>query len=120
MTSAFAEEPASPIDEAESGLTTETTEPPTIDTGTAGTTSGVTGADMDQEDETTGGGQSQGDAMFQTPASQSDAGPAYETQSPEREEALLPDEPLGADDSGRREDGEPQASTNDSPDGSDD
>jgi len=90
-------------------------EKPDVDTGTAGTTSGITGADMDQEDETTGGGQSQGDAMFQTPASQSDAGAAYETETPEREEALLPDEPLGADDSGRREDGEPQASTSDSP-----
>ncbi|WP_447556319.1 hypothetical protein [Vreelandella sp. EE22] len=93
-----------------------TPEKPNVDTGTAGTTSGITGADMDQENETTGGGQSRGDAMFQTPASQSDDGSAYETETPEREETLLPDEPLGADDSGRREDGESQASTSDSPD----
>ncbi|WP_246009115.1 hypothetical protein [Vreelandella nanhaiensis] len=110
-----AAEPAAPQDESSALAPHAMPDKPNIDTGTAGTTSGITGADMDQEDETTGGGQSRGDAMFQTPASQSDAGPVYETESPEHEEARLPDEPLGADDSGRQEDGEPQASTSDSP-----
>ncbi|MBP5981183.1 MAG: hypothetical protein KA748_13380 [Halomonas sp.] len=115
MITLHAAEPAAP--QNESGvLPNAMPEKPNIDTGTAGTTSGITGADMDQEDETTGGGQSRGDAMFQTPASQSDADPTYETETPEREETLFPDEPLGADDSGRREDGEPQASTSDSSD----
>ncbi|MGP9771188.1 MULTISPECIES: hypothetical protein [Halomonas] len=109
-----ASEPAAP--QSESGVLPNTMpEKPNIDTGTAGTTSGITGANMDQEDETTGGGQSRGDAMFQTPDSQPDAGSTYETETPEREEALLPDEPLGADDSGRQEDGESQGSTSDSP-----
>ncbi|MBZ5486811.1 hypothetical protein HW452_04645 [Halomonas aquamarina] len=115
MATLQAAEPA--VSQDETGALTSRTMPeaPNIDTGTAGTTSGVTGADMDQEDETTGGGQSRGDAMFQTPASSADDGAAYETETPEREEAQLPDEPLGADDSGRREDGEAQASTSDSP-----
>lgn len=108
-------EPASPIDETESGLSTKSTEPPNVDTGQPGRTSGITGSDMDVEEETTSGGQSRGDAIFQTPASQSEEGPAYETESPERDETRLPDEPLGAADSGRREDGEPQGSTNQSP-----
>lgn len=114
MITLHAAEPAAP--QNESGvLPNAMPEKPNIDTGTAGTTSGITGADMDQEDETTGGGQSRGDAMFQTQASEPDTGSAYETETPEREEALLPDEPLGAEDSGRQEDGEPQASTSDSP-----
>lgn len=115
MTTLQAAEPAVPQDETGVMAPPAIPEKPNVDTGTAGTTSGITGADMDQENENTGGGQSRGDAMFQTPASQSDAGSVYETESPEREEELLPDEPLGADDSGRREDGEPQASTSDSP-----
>lgn len=109
-----AAEPAAP--QNESGVLPDAMpEKPDIDTGTAGTTSGITGADMDQENEATGGSQSRGDAMFQTPASQSDAGSTYETETPEREETLLPDEPLGAEDSGRQEDGESQGSTSDSP-----
>lgn len=115
ITTLQAAEPAAPPDETNVLAPHAMSEKPNVDTGTAGTSSGITGADMDQEDETTGGGQSQGDAIFQTPASQSDAGAVYETETPEREEPLLPDEPLGADDSGRREDGEPQASTSDSP-----
>lgn len=132
------------------------TEPPNITTGGAGTTSGITGADMDEEDEGSGSGQTRGDELFQTPAAATDAGPAYETETPEQSgagagesttvdtsnstdqgnatnagnnegteseantadtdsaEQALPDEPLGASDSGRREDGVPQASSGDS------
>ena len=115
MSTLQAAEPATPQNESGVRVPHAMPEKPNIDTGTAGTTSGITGADMDQEDENTGGGQSQGDAIFQTPASQSDAGSVYETETPEHEEALLPDAPLGANDSGRQEDGEPQASTSDSP-----
>ncbi|MCE8026106.1 hypothetical protein [Billgrantia aerodenitrificans] len=118
---ALATEPATP-DESAAGMDpAEITEAPDVTTGRAGTTSGITGADMEEEDQGSGSGETQGDELFQTPAAASDAGPAYETQSPEREEdgegddEVMPDEPLGADDSGRQEDGEPQASGDQSP-----
>jgi hypothetical protein len=96
-----------------------TTEPPDIDTGQHGTSSGLTHSDMNEPDEGSGSGQSQGDDIFQTPAAASDAGPAYETQSPESDEQpderSLPDDPLGAEADGRQESGEPQSSNTDSP-----
>ncbi|MCE8018790.1 hypothetical protein HOP51_01480 [Halomonas sp. MCCC 1A11036] len=119
-TTALAADPATP-DESAAGMDpAEITEAPDITPGGAGTTSGITGSDMDEEDQGSGSGETQGDELFQTPPAASDAGPAYETQSPEREdegedEQALPDEPLGADDSGRREDGEPQSSTGRTP-----
>ncbi|MCE8004938.1 hypothetical protein [Billgrantia ethanolica] len=120
---ALATDPATP-DESAAGMDpAEITEAPDVTTGRAGTTSGITGADMEEEDQGSGSGETQGDELFQTPPAASDAGPAYETQSPEREEDgeeddnddVMPDEPLGADDTGRREDGEPQASGDQSP-----
>ncbi|MGQ4877801.1 hypothetical protein ACOJCM_04415 [Billgrantia sp. LNSP4103-1] len=98
----------------------ETTEPPNIDTGQHGTSSGLTRSDMNEPDEGSGSGQSQGDDIFQTPAAASDAGPAYETQSPERESPYLPDDPEHAEETGRQEgddegNGEPQSSNEDSP-----
>ncbi|WP_205738441.1 hypothetical protein [Billgrantia endophytica] len=114
---ASATEPAGRVDEAQTVPSSETGEhQEEISTGAAGTTSGITGSDMDQEDQTTGGGQSRGDELFQTEAAATDSGPAYETESPERESPELPDEPLGADLSGHQEDGETQASTEESPD----
>ena len=109
---------ATPAVPSESGVTTdpaEVIEPPSVTTGSAGTTSGITGADMNEEDEGSGSGQTRGDDLFQTPAAAPDAGPTYETETPEPasdadNEQTLPDEPLGASDSGRREDGESQAS----------
>ena len=144
----LAADPATP-DESAAGMDpAAATEPPNITTGGAGTTSGITGADMGEEDEGSGSGQTRGDDLFQTPAAASDAGPLYETETPEQAgaeagesttvgtsdstgegnttnagegadteadtesaEQTLPDEPLGATDSGRREDGEPQASS---------
>ncbi|WP_111414911.1 hypothetical protein [Billgrantia lactosivorans] len=95
----------------------ETIEPPDVDTGQYGTSSGITHSEMDQEEEGSGSGQTQGDDMHQTPAAGSDAGPIYEVEAPEREEQpeqeALPDEPLGAEDEGRRENGEPQSSNED-------
>lgn len=92
----------------------ETIEPPDVDTGQHGTSSGITHSDMNQAEEGSGSGQTQGDDMHQTPAAGSDAGPDYEVQTPEREaepeQQALPDDPLGAEDEGRREDGEPQSS----------
>ncbi|WP_010625829.1 hypothetical protein [Halomonas sp. KM-1] len=118
---ALATDPATP-DESAAGMDpAEITEAPDVTTGRAGTTSGITGADMEEKDQGSGSGETQGDELFQTPAAASDAGPAYETQSPEREEdgegddEVMPDEPLGADDTGRQEDGEPQASGDQSP-----
>ncbi|MBA2779822.1 hypothetical protein [Billgrantia kenyensis] len=116
---ALAADPATP-DETATGMDpAEITEAPDITTGRAGTTSGITGADMEEEDQGRGSGETQGDELFQTPAAASDAGPAYETQPPEREDvetdAELPDEPIGAEDTGQREDGEPQASGEQSP-----
>ncbi|MCE8011667.1 hypothetical protein HOP61_17480 [Halomonas daqingensis] len=120
---ALATDPATP-DESAAGMDpAEITEAPDVTTGRAGTTSGITGADMEEEDQGSGSGETQGDELFQTPPAASDAGPAYETQSPEREEdgeendndEVMPDEPLGADDTGRQEDGEPQASGDQSP-----
>ncbi|QHC52260.1 hypothetical protein EKK97_22705 [Billgrantia tianxiuensis] len=117
-TTALAADPATP-DESAAGMDpAEITEAPDITPGGAGTTSGITGSDMREEDQGSGSGETQGDELFQTPPAASDAGPAYETQSPEREdedEQALPDEPLGAQDSGRREDGEPQSSAEHSP-----
>ena len=116
---------ATPAVPAESGATidpAEVIEPPNVTAGGAGTTSGITGSDMDQENEGSGSGQTRGDDLFQTPAAALDAGPAYETETPEPAsnadvEQTLPDEPLGAADSGLRENsesqennGEPQAS----------
>lgn len=117
---------ATPAVPAESGATidpAEVIEPPNVTAGGAGTTSGITGSDMDQENEGSGSGQTRGDDLFQTPAAAPDAGPAYETETPETAsdadvEQTLPDEPLGATDSGLREEngnsqennGEPQAS----------
>ncbi|MGR2738450.1 hypothetical protein ACUY1T_08365 [Billgrantia sp. Q4P2] len=117
---ALAADPATP-DESAAGMDpAEITEAPDVTPGGAGTTSGITGADMDEQDQGSGSGETQGDELFQTPPAASDAGPAYETQSPEREddddEQAMPDEPLGADDTGRREDGEPQGSAGHSPD----
>ncbi|KAA0010802.1 hypothetical protein F0A17_16450 [Billgrantia pellis] len=92
----------------------EAIEPPDVDTGQYGTSSGITHSDMDQAEEGSGSGQTQGDDMIQTPAAGSDDGPAYEVQPPEREaepeQQALPDDPLGAQDEGRRESGEPQSS----------
>lgn len=118
-TAAFAAEPATP-DESAPGLDpADITEAPDITTGRAGSTSGITGADMEEEDQGSGSGETQGDELFQTPAASSDAGPAYEVQPPERDDEgdaeAMPDDPLGADDTGRREDGEPQASSDQSP-----
>lgn len=97
----------------------ETTEAPDIDTGQHGTSSGLTRSDMNEPDEGSGSGQSQGDDLFQTPAAASDAGPAYETQTPEPDEPAgeqpLPDDPMGAQEEGRQESGETQSSNEDSP-----
>ncbi|MCC5881408.1 MAG: hypothetical protein JJU25_02050 [Halomonas sp.] len=119
--STLAAGPVTP-DESAAGMDpAEITEPPNVRTGRAGTTSGITGADMEEDDQGSGSGETRGDELFQTPAAASDAGPAYETQSPEREEdgegdeEVMPDDPLGADDTGRQEDGEPQASGDQSP-----
>src|SRR5690554_1261955 len=117
---------ATPAVPTESGATidpAEVIEPSSVTTGGAGTTSGIIGSDMDQENEGSGSGQTRGDDLFQTPAAAPDAGPAYETETPEPAsdadvEQTLPDEPLGAADSGLREEnsepqennGEPQAS----------
>lgn len=117
---------ATPAVPTESGATidpAEVIEPPSVTTGGTGTTSGITGSNMDQETEGSGSGQTRGDDLFQTPAAAPDAGPAYETETPEPAsdadvEQTLPDEPLGAADSGLREEnsepqennGEPQAS----------
>ncbi|WP_444678943.1 hypothetical protein [Halomonas sp. E19] len=111
--------PAVP-DESAAGMDpAEITEAPDVTTGRAGTTSGITGADMDEQDQGSGSGQTQADELFQTPAAGAHAGPAYEVETPERADEgdpeTLPDAPIGADDSGRREDGEPQASTDQSP-----
>lgn len=111
LTSANAAETAAPAPEMPVRPPAETPEPPDIDTGQAGETSGITGSDMDTETESTSGGQSRGDALFQTDDSQSAAGPAYETTSPERESPPLTDGPLGAEKTGRPEDGKPQGST---------
>lgn len=111
-----AAEPTAPQDETGVLGPNAMPEEPDVTTGSAGTTSSITGADMDQEDQTTGGGETQGDEIFQTPPAASDEGPSYETKSPEREEGDdgLPDEPLGAELTGHQDD-EPQASTEDSP-----
>ena len=117
---------ATPAVPTESGATidpAEVIEPSSVTTGGAGTTSAITGSDMDQENEGSGSGQTRGDDLFQTPAAAPDAGPAFETETPEPAsdadaEQTLPDEPLGAADSGLREEnsepqetnGEPQAS----------
>lgn len=116
MFSLQADEPAAPQDETGVLAPHAMPDKPDVTTGSAGTTSSITGADMDQEDQTTGGGQTQGDEIFQTPPTASDEGPSYETQSPEREEEDegLPDEPLGAELTGYQDD-EPQASAEDSP-----
>lgn len=116
MPSTQAAQPAAPLDETGVLPPYEMPHGPDVTTGSAGTTSGVTGADMDQEDQTTSGGQSHGDEMFQASPAASDVGPAYETQSPEREEEddALPDDPIGADLTGHQDD-EPQASAEDSP-----
>lgn len=111
--------PAVP-DESAAGMDpAEILEAPNVTTGRAGTTSGITGADMDEQDQGSGSGQTQGDELFQTPAASAQAGPAYEVEAPERADEpdaeALPDAPIGADDTGRREDGEPQASTDQSP-----
>lgn len=112
-----AAEPAAPQDETGVLAPHAMPDEPDVTTGSAGSTSSITGADMGQEDQTTGGGQTQGDEMFQTPPAAADEGPSYETQSPEREEEDegLPDEPLGAELTGHQDD-EPQASAEDSPD----
>ena len=110
-TAAMAATPAVPT---ESGATidpAEVIEPSSVTTGGTGTTSGITGSDMDQETEGSGSGQTRGDDLFQTPAAAPDAGPAYETETPEPasdadDEQTLPDEPLGAADSGLREENE--------------
>ncbi|TVP51294.1 MAG: hypothetical protein EA345_02940 [Halomonas sp.] len=116
MFSLQADESAAPQDETGVLPPHAMPDEPDVTTGSAGTTSSITGSDMDQEDQTTGGGQTQGDEIFQTPPAASDEGPAYETQSPEREEEDegLPDEPLGAELTGHQDD-EPQASAEDSP-----
>lgn len=105
---------ATPAVPSESGVTTdpaEVIEPPSVTAGGAGTTSGITGSDMDQENEGSGSGQTRADDLFQTPAAAPDAGTAYETETPEPAsdadvEQTLPDEPLGAADSGLREENE--------------
>lgn len=125
LASANAAETAAPASEMPTRPPAETPEPPDIDTGQPGRTSGITGSDMEVEEETTSGGQSRGDAIFQTDDSQSAAGPAYETTSPERESPPLPDDPLGAEKTGQSENGISQGSTSqesdeDSPDQSSD
>lgn len=109
---------ATPAVPTESGATidpAEVIEPSSVTTGGAGTTSSITGSDMDEADEGSGSGQTRGDDLFQTPAAAPDAGPAYETETPEpasdaEVEQTLPDEPLGAAGSGLREANEPQTS----------
>src|SRR5690554_6217787 len=62
---------ATPAVPSESGVTTdpaEVIEPPSVTAGGAGTTSGITGSDMDQENEGSGSGQTRADDLFQTPA----------------------------------------------------
>lgn len=114
MAATAEERTASPGEGAPGLDPTEAIEPPDVDTGQHGTSSGITHSDMDHDEEGSGSGQAQGDDMRQTPAAGSDAGPAHEVQTPERdaepEQQALPDDPLGADDEGRREDGEPQSS----------
>ncbi|WP_231489562.1 hypothetical protein [Billgrantia saliphila] len=115
LSTAVAEErTASPGEGSVGQYPAGTIEPPDVDTGQYGTSSGITHSDMDQAEEGSGSGQTQGDDMFQTPAAGSDDGPAYEVQTPEHEaepeEQTLPDDPLGAEDEGRRESGEPQSS----------
>lgn len=117
LTSANAAETAAPAPEMPIRPPAETPEPPDIDTGQPGRTSGITGSDMEVEEETTSGGQSRGDAIFQTDDSQSAAGPAYETTSPERESPPLPDDPLGAEKTGQSENGISQGSTSQESDG---
>lgn len=74
-----------------------------VSTGQAGTTSGVTGSDMDVEDETTGDGQSEGDQMPQAQVSQ-DA-PGSDTTQPEQEAPSS-----GVSGGGDQGSGEPQSS----------
>lgn len=105
---------ATPAVPSESGATidpAEVIEPSSVTTGGAGTTSGITGSDMNEADEGSGSGQTRGDDLFQTPAAAPDAGSAYETETPEPAsdadvEQTLPDEPLGATDTGLREENE--------------
>lgn len=93
----------------------ETDEQMDITTGSAGTTSGITGSDMDEEDETTGGGQTQGDDMMQSDPAGADTEPEYETSTPEQEDEASNSPPGGGDDNG-----ESQASTDHQPDESED
>ncbi|WP_052383878.1 hypothetical protein [Litchfieldella xinjiangensis] len=84
-----------------------------LTTGSAGTTSGITGSDMNESDETTGSGQSQGDDLFQTvPAGSTDA-PDHETSTPEQQSSDTSDNPAGGNAGGQ---GKTQGSTNHSPD----
>lgn len=71
-----------------------------ITTGSAGTTSGITGSDMIEADETIGDGLAQGDDWLQTSPAAAASVPEYEVSSPERQSQDLPDAPIGANKSG--------------------
>lgn len=80
-----------------------------LTTGSAGTASGITGSDMDEADETTGSGQSQGDDLFQTVPAGSTNAPDHETSTPEQQSSDTSANSAGGQ-------GKTQGSTNHSPD----